>query len=445
MQYALAHNNHQLENNSNNGEPLNLIEVAIDQSVYQDPMAATRMQLWHRGIFLKGTSQPCPIYTLSTAKDYSAFRVLETVHGSVHDDKVRVLQEMISFGAKSDTTAPPDRVPTTRSSVSSQRNSLSGSSVNSSRGPKLHHRCAVLVTGPSMVGKKVVCQRAAGYADLVPFLHVSDVSSGLVQLARTIAVWYNHVVNKADDELKRCVQLVLKHLNAQRWSRAHDECIRLVGLALERGLQACFLVDRVQFLDEFSLSLIRECLRPQNSGRGRRFSNVSRTLTSGELTDNSEAFETAASTFGISNSSARGRICFLCVHVSLYHWRRAHELAEHIGRSNIRGHVIRVPVVEVGPTNDPHELRALFRDVFDMEVADRWLTTYAEASGSCAGYFINRAVAVRALTGPLWQQGETGYAMTTEQLVLQIPTGKLRENKRLSILQVSADAGTFVL
>jgi hypothetical protein len=445
MQFALAHNNQQHENNCKNGETLNLIEVAIDQSVYQDPMAATRMQLWHRRIFLKGTSQPCPIYTLSTAKDYSAFRVLETVHGRVHDEKVRAIQEMIRFTSKSSATASPDRVATTRSSFSSSRNSLSGSSVgNSSRDPALHHRCAVLVTGPSMVGKKIVCQRAAGCEGLVPFLHVSDVSSGLLQLARTIATWYNHVVYKADDELKLCAQLVFKHLNAQRWSRAHDECIRLVGLALERGLQACFLVDRVQFLDEFSLSLIRECLRPQNSGRGRRFSNCSRTMTSGDLTDNSEVFETATSASVVSNSSARGRICFLCVHVSLYHWRRAHELAEHIARSNIRGHVICVPVVEVGPTNDPHELRTMFRDVSDMEVTERWLTTYAEASGSCAGYFINR-VAVRLLTGKLWQQGEISYASATEQLVLQIPTGKLRENKRLSILQVSADAGTFVV
>jgi hypothetical protein len=182
-------------------------------------------------------------------------------------------------------------------------------------------------------------------------------------------------------------------------------------------------------------------LRPQNWGRGRRFSNCSRSMASGELNESSETLEAEVS----SNASSRGRICFLCVHVSLYHWRRAHELAEHIGRSNNRGYVIRVPVVEVGPTDDPNELRTMFRDVSDMEVAERWLRTFAEASGSCAGYFINRAVAIRTLAGLLWQQGETGYSMTTEQLVLQIPTGKLRENKRLSIWQVSADAGTSVL
>lgn len=57
------------------------IEVAIDQSVYDDPMAATRLEVLHRAISLKGTEGTLPVYTLSDSSSYAAFRVLETVHG----------------------------------------------------------------------------------------------------------------------------------------------------------------------------------------------------------------------------------------------------------------------------------------------------------------------------------------------------------------------------
>lgn len=57
------------------------VEVAIDQSVYDDPMAATRLEVLHRGVSLKGTEGTVTVYTLSESNSYAAFRVLETVHG----------------------------------------------------------------------------------------------------------------------------------------------------------------------------------------------------------------------------------------------------------------------------------------------------------------------------------------------------------------------------
>ena len=60
------------------------IEVAIDQSVYSDPMASTRLELLHRAITLKGTAGTVPVYALSNSKCYAAFRVLETIHGKFY-------------------------------------------------------------------------------------------------------------------------------------------------------------------------------------------------------------------------------------------------------------------------------------------------------------------------------------------------------------------------
>jgi hypothetical protein len=60
-----------------------------------------------------------------------------------------------------------------------------------------------------MAGKKIICQRAAGYADLVPYLHVADESAGFVQLARSIATWFHYV----DNVDVRCLSdSVLDHL-----------------------------------------------------------------------------------------------------------------------------------------------------------------------------------------------------------------------------------------
>jgi len=62
------------------------IEVAIDQSVYDDPMAATRLELLQRAVSLKGTVPTVPVYKLSDSNSYAAFRVLETIHGKYMND-----------------------------------------------------------------------------------------------------------------------------------------------------------------------------------------------------------------------------------------------------------------------------------------------------------------------------------------------------------------------
>ena len=65
MQYALSSN----------------VEMAIDQSVYNAPMAATRLSLLNGSVTLKGWNDSVPVYTISDASLSSALRVLETVHG----------------------------------------------------------------------------------------------------------------------------------------------------------------------------------------------------------------------------------------------------------------------------------------------------------------------------------------------------------------------------
>ncbi|EEC45052.1 predicted protein [Phaeodactylum tricornutum CCAP 1055/1] len=348
-------------------------EVVLDQSIYDDPVAAVRMVALNAGIYIKGTDGVSPIYTLSESTDYSAFRVLETVHGAVHDDVVRKIQKMIN-----------------------------GEST----------RCACLVTGPTLSGKKIVCQRAAGYADLVPYLHVCEENSGLLQLAKTMATWFKYL---DDDVVKRGAKDVLDYLEKGHWTRAHDECVRLVTLIIDKGMNACFVVDRIQFLDEFSFSLIRECLR----GRAK----VDR--LSSRLSVGSES----------SDGNATGRICFLCTHVPLYNWMSATDIVEHIARSHQR---IRIPILTVAQT-DIESLRTMFRDLADMNVSDRWLTTYAQGSGYCAGYFVERSAASRILSAQLWNEGKPGYAVTTEDITLYIPPGLMGKNLHMTVQQTSAE------
>ena len=57
------------------------VEVAIDQSVYDDPIAATRLTLLDSEVILKGCTTGVAVYTMSQSNRLCAFRVLETVHG----------------------------------------------------------------------------------------------------------------------------------------------------------------------------------------------------------------------------------------------------------------------------------------------------------------------------------------------------------------------------
>jgi hypothetical protein len=269
-------------------------------------------------------------------------------------------------------------------------------------------RVAVIVTGVSLSGKKIICQRAAGCANLVPYLHLSDASAGFLQLAKTIATWFRYV---DDDAVNQLAESVLELIEKQHWSRSHDECIDLVDAALSKGFHGCFLVDRIQFLDDFSFSIIRECLSERRSTR-----------------------RGSVRSFGESRLTL-GKVCFLCVHVSLYNCKTVNEVVEVVSRLNDS---YDVPIVRVGEAKK-EDLRRMFRDLSDMEVEDRWLDAYCEASGHSAGYFIERAAAIRALSGKLWSEGKRPYAETTEKLVLHIPYGLLRKNKTLPVSLVSAE------
>jgi hypothetical protein len=258
-----------------------------------------------------------------------------------------------------------------------------------------------------------VCQRAAGKADLVPYLHLSDESAGFLQLAKTIATWFHYVV---DDAVRRCADNVLELLAKQHWSRSHDECIALVDLALERGLRACFVIDRIQFLDEFSMSLIRECLcgRTVHRRRSRRFSTP---------------------VIQAMNNEKTGKLCLLCVHVSFYNGKSVDDIVNDLSRSN---QIVKIPVVQVGEATK-EDLAIMFRDLSDMEVDERWLDAYAEASGNCAGYFIERVAAIRTKSSKLWSEEKRPYAETSIRLVLHIPYGLVRINKTIPVMEVSAE------
>ena len=170
---------------------------------------------------------------------------------------------------------------------------------------------------------------------------------------------------------------------------------------MRRGVTSCFLVDRIQFLDEFSRSLIRECLIRDRSGP----------------------------------DGSGGKICFLCVHVTLYNQLSADHIVADIARAN---KTLQVPIVEVVEAQ-PEELRTMMRDIVDVEVEDRWLRTYGESAGWCAGYFMQRAETLRNLSGKLWKEGKPGYSITSQELALVVPPGYLRKNKEVKVMQISTE------
>ena len=98
-------------------------ECVLDHSIQEDRMACSRIMLLHKGIQIKGTVGECPIYTLSANRNSAALRILESVHGSVHNAQVRAMQDILTRGRSSKKT--------------------------------------ILITGPPQSGKKVACQRAA--------------------------------------------------------------------------------------------------------------------------------------------------------------------------------------------------------------------------------------------------------------------------------------------
>jgi hypothetical protein len=270
------------------------------------------------------------------------------------------------------------------------------------------NRSAVFVTGAPLTGKKIVCQRAAGFANMVPYVHLSDESMGFVQLARTIATWFKYIDN---EEVHTSAVNVLCQLEMHRWSRAHDECIALVNLAMGNGLQACFLVDRIHLLDDFSLSLIRECLH----GKSRRH----RSCYGNNLDISSHHG------FHISQSDASaesGKICFLCVHVSLYSCKSSEQIVYDITRSHKSLHI---PIVKVGEATK-EELQTMSREITGVVLSKRNIDITAPASGFCTGYFAERNGGYRTVSSKLWSEGKPGLTEMNNKLEASIPPGSRR-------------------
>lgn len=277
-------------------------------------------------------------------------------------------------------------------------------------------RSAIVITGPQLSGKKIVAQRAAGVSGLVPYLHISDQSAGFLQLAKTIATWFRYTeVNN----VSLLAETVLRHLEKKRLSRAHDDCVALIDMAVSYGLRACFVIDRVQFLDDFSLSMLRESLRTKRKPSAAGRSGVPRV----DLTTN-----------GIDESGS-SKICFLCVHVPFYHWPSGRDIVEGVTRSNSS---LEMPVFEVCEAT-AFELRTVMNDVTDCDVNNRWVETLSRASGGCVGYCMEKTFALRSESGRLWQQRKHGYTQLSNSLTITVTPGKVKAIHQFAVHQVSIE------
>lgn len=251
---------------------------------------------------------------------------------------------------------------------------------------------------------------------MVPFLHVADHSYGLLQLVRTIATWFKYTDN---EQVRKCAKQVIRSMDQALYSRAHDECLALVDEALEADLVSCFIIDRVGFLDDFSLSFIRECLH----GRKYRqtFGKIKYGLHRPELRD-------SLSNLSVTESGQNGRIAFLCVHVPLYNTPDAQSIADDITRSH---RSLSAPIVEVGEAT-LDQFKECFNAVTDSTFHERLIYTGASASGYCTGYFIERSAAIGQGQFARRQQGLPPLVVMTRDMVNTIPPGSLRMYRKVS-------------
>ena len=89
------------------------------------------------------------------------------------------------------------------------------------------------------------------------------------------------------------------------------------------------------------------------------------------------------------------------------------------------------------------ELRDLFRALSDIEVEDRCLDAYAEASGFAAEYFLERFQALRNISAELWKEGQPALVETSEDLIFHIPPKLVRKNKDIKVTEIKAEIAMF--
>ena len=85
------------------------------------------------------------------------------------------------------------------------------------------------------------------------------------------------------------------------------------------------------------------------------------------------------------------------------------------------------------------ELRDLFRALSDIEVEDRCLDVFAEASGFAAEYFLERFQALRNMSSELWKEGQPALVETSEDLIFHIPPRLVRKNKDIKVSEIKAE------
>jgi hypothetical protein len=213
-----------------------------------------------------------------------------------------------------------------------------------------------------------------------------------------------------------------KHMTVPSSALSHGSfSLLLVDEALEAGFTACFVIDRVQFLDEFSISLIRECLH----GRKYRMAVAtgSRILQRPSILDE------------LINGEPPGRITFLCVHTPFYNAPDASSVVEDITRSH---RSLCVPVIEIKEAT-MEQFRELTRSVARVNFDDKLLYHSRAAAGACAGYFIERVAAINQMQPGRLRRGLKPLVVVRDDLVWCIPPGALREFRSLSVMKIGSE------
>lgn len=247
---------------------------------------------------------------------------------------------------------------------------------------------------------------------------------GFLQLAKTIATWFQYIDS---EEIRACTDNVFCHLEKKRWSRAHDDCVNLINLAISMELQACFLIDRIQLLDDFSMSLIRECLH----GKSRRHRSLN--VSNSNISSNAS--------FRVSHSQSEpideghGKICFLCVHVSLYTCKSADHIVNDITRSHKS---LSIPIIKVGE-GTVDDLRSMSGVISGIVPSQRMAHAAALACGNCVGYHAERMGALRNMSSKMWNEGKMGFIELNDNFEWSLPLGSRREVISLPVTQISGE------